>query len=63
MKKWLKEPLLHFLVIGALIFIVFSMVNTQEISVDEKKIVVSTGDIERQAAILVEKPEPVAHRD
>ena len=51
MKKWLKEPLLHFLVIGALIFIVFSMVNTQEISVDEKKIVVSTGDIERQAAI------------
>ncbi len=50
MKKWLKEPLLHFLVIGALIFIVFSMVNTQEISVDGKKIVVSTGDIERLAA-------------
>ncbi len=50
MKKWLKEPLLHFLVIGALIFISFSMVNTQEISVDEKKIVVSTGDIERLAA-------------
>jgi len=50
MKKWLKEPLLHFLIIGALIFIVYSMVNTQEISVDEKKIVVSTGDIERLAA-------------
>ena len=50
MKKWLKEPLLHFLVIGALIFIVFSAVNEQEIPVDEKKIVVSTGDIERLAA-------------
>ena len=50
MKKWLKEPLLHFLVIGALIFVAFSMFNTQEISVDEKKIVVSTGDIERLAA-------------
>jgi peptidyl-prolyl cis-trans isomerase C len=50
MKKWLKEPLLHFLVIGALIFVVFSTFSTQEISVDEKKIVVSTGDIERLAA-------------
>jgi hypothetical protein len=50
MKKWLKEPLLHFLVIGALIFIVFSAVNEQEIRVDEKKIVVSTGDIERLTA-------------
>jgi hypothetical protein len=48
--KLLREPLLHFLVIGALIFIVFSAVNEQEIPVDEKKIVVSTGDIERLAA-------------
>ena len=41
MKKWLKEPLLHFLVIGALIFIVFSVVDKEEIFVDEKKIVVN----------------------
>jgi len=32
MKKWLKEPLLHFLIIGALIFIVFSVINKEEIS-------------------------------
>jgi peptidyl-prolyl cis-trans isomerase C len=50
MKKWLKEPLLHFLVIGALIFIVFSVFNDQEIAADGKKIVVSTGDVERLAA-------------
>ena len=47
MKKWLNEPLLHFLVIGALVFIVFSVVNNEEISLDGKKIVVSAGDIER----------------
>jgi peptidyl-prolyl cis-trans isomerase C len=47
MKKWLKEPLLHFLIAGALIFVLFSMVNREEITVDGKKIVVSAGDIER----------------
>ena len=36
MKKWLKEPLLHFLVIGALIFIVFSVVDKEEISLKVK---------------------------
>jgi hypothetical protein len=50
MKKWFNEPLLHFLVIGALIFIVFSVVNKEEISLDGKKIVVSSGDIERLSA-------------
>lgn len=47
MKKWSKEPLLHFLVIGALIFVVFSVVNNEEISMDGNRIVVSAGDIER----------------
>ena len=47
MKKLFKEPLVHFLVIGALIFVVFSVVNKEEINLDGKKIVVSVGDIER----------------
>lgn len=47
MKKWLKEPLVHFLVIGALIFVVFSVVNTEESTMDGNRIVVSAGDIER----------------
>ncbi len=50
MKKLFKEPLLHFLIIGALIFVVFSVVNKEEISLDSKKIVVSAGDIERLSA-------------
>jgi hypothetical protein len=44
----MKEPLLHFFVIGACIFVLFSVVNKEEIVVDGKKIVVSAGDIERK---------------
>ena len=50
MNKLIKEPLLHFMVIGALIFVVFAVVNKEEISLDGKKVVVSAGDIERLAA-------------
>jgi len=47
MKHWHKEPLLHFLIVGALIFILFSSVNKQENNVSGNKIVVTTADIER----------------
>ena len=47
MKKWLKEPLLHFLIIGLLIFTLFSIVNKEEDVVSGNKIVVSAADIER----------------
>ena len=50
MRNWLKEPLLHFLVIGTLLFVVFAVFNKQENAVDIKKIVVSAGDMERLAA-------------
>ena len=50
MKKWLKEPLVHFLVIGVLIFVVFSVVNKEEAAIDGRKILVSAGDIERLSA-------------
>jgi hypothetical protein len=50
MKKWHKEPLLHFLMIGALIFVVFSIVNKDEIDVSGNKIVVTAADIERLSA-------------
>ncbi len=46
MRRLLKEPLLHFLIIGALIFVLYSVVNRGEVNLDGKKIVVSTGDIE-----------------
>jgi len=47
MKKLYKEPLLHFLIIGALIFIIFSSVNKDEIIVSDNKIVVTAAEIER----------------
>ena len=50
MKNFHKEPLLHFLIIGALIFVLFSMVNKEEDVVSGNKILVSTGDIERLSA-------------
>ena len=50
MRKLFIEPLLHFLVIGVLIFILFSVVNEDEVAVDSNKIVVSAGDVERLAA-------------
>jgi len=47
MKKWLKEPLLHFLILGALVFVLFSAVNKEERTVAGNKIVISTADMER----------------
>lgn len=47
MKKLYKEPLLHFLIIGALIFVLFSFVNKEESAVSENNILVSTADIQR----------------
>ena len=49
MKTILREPLLHFLAIGALLFGIYSSVNVDAPSQEGKKIVVSTGDIERLA--------------
>lgn len=47
MKEWLKEPLFHFLIIGASIFVVFSMLNKNEPAVSGNMIIVSTADIEQ----------------
>jgi len=55
MKKWHKEPLFHFLIIGALIFVVFSIVNNDEIDVSGNKIVVTAADIERLSATWSKK--------
>lgn len=50
MEKLSKEPLLHFLVIGALIFVIYSVVNNEKSAKDGNRIVVSSGDIERLSA-------------
>jgi peptidyl-prolyl cis-trans isomerase C len=50
MKKCLNEPLIHFLLIGALLFGLYSLLNPQEVDVADNRIVVSSGDIERLSA-------------
>lgn len=47
MKKWYKEPLLHFLLIGAFVFVLFLIVNKEEDFGIRNKIVVSAADIKR----------------
>ena len=47
MKHWHKEPLLHFLIIGAVIFVAFSIVNKDEIDISGNKIVVTAAEAER----------------
>jgi hypothetical protein len=44
--RWFKEPLVHFLVVGVIIFVVFFTVNKEE-DVTDKRILVTTADIER----------------
>jgi peptidyl-prolyl cis-trans isomerase C len=55
MKHWHKEPLLHFLIIGAVIFVVFSIGNKEEAAVSGNKIVVSSAEIERLSDIWSKK--------
>jgi hypothetical protein len=38
MKKWYKEPLLHFLAIGVLIFGLFNLVSDQKDVINKNKI-------------------------
>jgi hypothetical protein len=47
LKKWYKEPLFHFLIIGAMIFILFSIVNKEEDTGAGNKIVVTAAEIQR----------------
>ncbi|WP_338733551.1 peptidylprolyl isomerase [Mangrovimonas cancribranchiae] len=48
MKKLLKEPLLHFFVLGALLFAIYNLVNK---STDEEEIIVDNADIEHMAEL------------
>ena len=45
--KWHREPLVHFLGVGLLLFGVYALVNDDAGSVDTNRIDVAAGDIER----------------
>ena len=46
MKRWLQEPLLHFLLIGAVLFLLYYQVADPE-EVSDNRLVISQADIER----------------
>ena len=54
LKKWLREPLLHFLLIGAAIFLLYGLQNQDYIS-DDNRIVISKGNIDRLIALWEKK--------
>ena len=45
MRKLLKDPLLHFLLIGALLFLVFELIKSPT-GIQENRIFITTGDIQ-----------------
>ena len=47
MKSWIREPLIHFLLIGVCLFGVYYFVNTESMAVNAERIVVSGAEIER----------------
>ncbi len=52
MKKLLKDPLLHFLLIGALLFLVFQFIKSPT-GIEENRIVITRGDIEALQANFI----------
>lgn len=54
MKQWLREPLLHFLLIGAALFLFYDLQN-EGYANDNNRIVISSGDIERLISLWEKK--------
>ena len=54
MKKWLREPLLHFLLIGAAIFLLYSLQN-EGYDNDNNHIVITKGSIDRLISLWEKK--------
>lgn len=50
--RLLREPLLHFLILGAALFVGYSLVSSEEPETDDASIVVSAGKIEHLAALF-----------
>ena len=54
LKRWLQEPLLHFLIIGAALFALFYQVADPE-TVSDNRIVISETDIDRMITLFERK--------
>jgi len=54
LKRWLQEPLFHFLLIGAALFVLFFQVADPE-AVSDNRIVISETDIDRMITLFERK--------
>ena len=54
LKKWLREPLLHFLLIGAALFVLYGLQNDAAVG-DSSRIVFTEADIDRLIALWNKK--------
>ncbi|MEA1889837.1 MAG: peptidylprolyl isomerase [Pseudomonadota bacterium] len=54
LKKWLREPLLHFLLIGAALFILYGLQNDETVD-NDTRIVISEADIDRLLTLWEKK--------
>lgn len=51
--RWLREPMLHFALLGAGVFAIYSFTRDEADAIDEAQIVVSEGKIEHLATLFV----------
>ena len=54
LKRWLREPLLHFLLIGAALFALYGLQN-DEVKDDSRRIVISESDVDRLISLWEKK--------
>jgi hypothetical protein len=54
LNKWLREPLLHFLLIGAALFLLYGLQNEGYVN-DDNRIVISQGNIDRLISLWEKK--------
>jgi hypothetical protein len=62
-KKWLREPLLHFLLIGAALFLAYGLLNDEEVAEESRRIVISEADIDRLITLWERKWQRLPTQD
>ncbi len=57
MKEWIREPLLHFLLIGAVLFILYDLQNEGYNNDEDNQIVITQGSIDRLISLWEKKKQ------
>ena len=60
--RFIREPLVHFLVIGAAIFVLYGFMGQQDVEEQERAITITAGEINWLTDSLAEALEPATDR-